>query len=414
VGARRLVAAVVLAFLAWWLVAPSMAGAQAVDPIVEDLRNNNVTFQQDALSDDEIDELDSSAAKLQGGDGYFKVVVLKRSLTDFDDASAFADSVRSGLGGRGRVVVYTPSEVAVSSNLDSSDASHKAATDAATAFNEEGSYDDATRAAARSLGFDISKSSGSDSDSSSAGSWLWPLLLIGVPVLGIGWLMWRAARKMREGAAAASAQEIGAAETKVRTAVDQVANGLLELADRVEQPNASPEAKAAFTRGADMFTSTQEMLEGADTRPELEEVYPKVVEAGWNIDVARALLDGQPAPPKPEPEDLFPRVLRPSGPPADLPAAPGSVGPAPAPVPAPAEPHYQQPSMSPWITAAAMAAMTMLSQRGMSVPRTRPSMDDGAFGNWTSSLPPTPAGGRGRGGRGPIVASGRHRGRGVA
>jgi hypothetical protein len=76
-----------------------------------------------------------------------------------------------------------------------------------------------------------------------------------------------------------------------------------------------------------------------------------------------------------------------------------------------------------------MAAMAMLAQRGMSTPtNTRPPMDDGGFGSWTSGLPSFPSSGGGRsrggvfggfgggsqrGGGGMVAPSSRGRGRGM-
>ncbi|HET6664128.1 MAG TPA: hypothetical protein VFG94_07710, partial [Acidimicrobiales bacterium] len=243
--------------------------------------------------------------------------------------------------------------------------------------------------------------------------WLLLLLVVGIPVLVL-WVMWRSARKQRERATALSAEEIGAAETKVRSAVDKVANDLLELADKTDLPDAPAEARAAFSQGAQLFTETQKLLEEADTRPELEAAYREVVEAGWHMDTTRALLAGQPPPPEPEPDGLFPEpvvVTAPAG------ASPGQLpGGLEAPRP---EPQYRKPDLSPWITAAAMAAMAMLSTRGMAQPQTRPPMDDGAFGQWAGGLPPSPSGSRssggmsGGGGRRVVLPSGRSRGRGM-
>jgi len=372
------------------LVAASPAArAQQVDPAVTDLRDHDVTFEEGALSGSELDQLDSATADLQDDGGYFKVAVLAENVTRYDDARAFADEVRDGLGGEGRVMVVTPSEVGVASNVDPQAEVEDAEVAAADALNGGDSLAKATEQGAKELGIDTGGGGGGI-------SWFWVLLLIALPLLLL-WFLWRAARRMRQGAATATAEEIGAAEAKVRASVDASANDLLELADRVDLPGAPPEARAAFGQGAQTFTEVQELLEGADTRPELDRAWPKVVEASWQLDTARALLDGQPAPAKPEPEDLFPPVVVPSGSPAGSPVS--SSTPASAPVPRP-EPHYRQPSASPWLTTAAMAAMAMLSQRGMQQPRTRPSMDDGAFGSWSGGLPPTPSSGRSRNGGG--------------
>jgi hypothetical protein len=374
--------AVVIAAAIGVVLAPVVAGAQEVGTAATDLRDNDVTFEDGALTQRELDDLDAAARRLQGTDGYLKVVVLAERVNDFDGADDYAAAVRDDLGGRGRVMVISPDEVAVVSNVDPGDETRRAEAVAADKLNGGGSLATAVVNAAGALGI-AGGSTTTTGDDGGGGGFPWGLvLLIALPILLLGFLWW-AARKQRARAAAVSAADLGAGEAKVRDAVDVVANGLLELSDRVDQPDTSEEARHAFRQGAELFTTTQDELEQADTSAELEAVYPKVVEAGWHIATTRALLDGQPVPAKPEPEELFPRPQYPVG----VPAGGGAIGtPAPAP-----EPHYRRPDLSPWLTAAAMAAMTMLSNRGMSVPRTRPAMDDDSFGSWIGGLPAGPS-----------------------
>ena len=411
---RRLGVALV-AITAWGALSSATASAQQVDPAVDDLRDNDVTFEEGALSSSELDELDATVAQLQSRDGYFKVVVLAEPIDDedFDDGRDFADRVREGLGGQGRVLVWTPNEVALSSNLDTAAEIDNAEQAAADRINSGGSLASATAAAADALGADAGGVAANPSGSGVP--WLLLLLVIGIPLLLL-WMMWRSARRRRERATALSAEEMGAAETKVRSAVDKVANDLLELADKTDLPDTPAEARAAFSQGAQLFTETQKLLEEADTRPELETAYGQVIKASWHMDTTRALLAGQPALPEPGPEELFPEpvvVAAPGGTSAEQ--LPGGMGAQRL------EPQYRMPDMSPWITAAAMAAMAMLSRRGMAQPRTRPPMDDDAFGQWAGGLPPSPSRSRssggmfggGRGGGRVVMPSGRSRGRGM-
>jgi len=382
--------AVVIAAAIGVVLAPVVAGAQEVGTAATDLRDNDVTYEDGALTQRELDDLDAAARRLQGTDGYLKVVVLAERVNDFDGADDYAAAVRDELGGRGRVMVISPDEVAVVSNVDPGDETRRAEAVAADKLNGGGSLATAVVNAAGALGIAGGSTTTSDGDDGGGGGFPWGLvLLVALPILLLGFLWW-AARKQRARAAAVSAAELGAGEAKVRDGVDVVANGLLELSDRVDQPDTPAEARAAFHEAAELFTTTQDELEQADTPAELEAVYPKVVEAGWHIATTRALLDGQPAPAKPEPEELFPRPQYPVGVPAGSTGG-GEIGtPVPRPAPAP-EPHYRRPDLSPWLTAAAMAAMTMLSNRGMSVPRTRPAMDDDSFGSWIGGLPAGPS-----------------------
>jgi hypothetical protein len=400
---RRRVAAVALAV--WCLAAPSAAYAQNVDPAVDDLRDHDVTYEDGALTAEELDQLDALTKRLQEDGGYFKVVALGQPVTDFDSARAFADEVRDGIGGDGRVFVYARNEVAVSSNVDDDDEIDAAERAAADALNQGQSLEVAVAEAADELGVEPGGWGGEVSGI----PWGFLLLVIGIPA-ALLLFMWWAGRRRRAQARELSAEEIGVAESTVRGTVDKVANDLLELADRVESPDAPAAAREAFREGAQLFTETQGELEEADTRVELEAVYPGVVRAGWKLDTARALLDGQPAPAEPEPAALFPPevVVVPAGAGAGGDGAEAGAG-----VPSVPEPHYRQSGSSPWITAAAMAAMAMLAQRGMATPSTRPSMDDGSFGSWTSGLPSYPSFGRGGGGGGMVSPSSRTRGRGM-
>jgi hypothetical protein len=387
-----------------WCVSAAPVAAQNVAPAVDDLREFNVTYEDGALTAEQLDHLDELTRRLQQDGGYFKVVALGEPVSDFSGARQFADEVREGLGGDGRVFVYSQNEVAVSSNVDDSGEVDAAEQAAASALNDGRSLDTAVAAAAEELGVEP----GGQGGEVSGIPWVFIFLVLVIP-LGLLLLMWWVSRRQRARYQELSEEEIGTAETTVRTSVDKVANDLLELADRVDQPGAPEEAGDRFSAGAELFTATQAELDEADTRAELEAVYPRVVEAGWHLDTARALLEGKPAPARPEPEPLFPPEV------IAVPAGVGAGGDgaeADADVPSVPEPNYRGSGSSPWITAAAMAALTMLAQRGMATPSTRPSMDDGSFGSWTTGLPSFPSFGS-SGGGGMVVPGGRTRGRGM-
>jgi hypothetical protein len=213
---------VLVAITAWAVLGPVPASAQQVDPAVDDLRDHDVTFEEEAPSSSELDQLDATVAQLQSHDGYIKVVVLAVPIEDFDTGRDFADRVREGLGGQGRVLVWSPHEVALSSNLDTPEEISNAEQAAADRINSGGSLASATGAAAEALGADAG---GVTADPRGGGGvpWLLLLLIIGIPLVLL-WVLWRSVRKQRERATASSAEEIGAAETKVRSAVDKVAN----------------------------------------------------------------------------------------------------------------------------------------------------------------------------------------------
>jgi hypothetical protein len=167
---------------------------------------------------------------------------------------------------------------------------------------------------------------------------------------------------------------------KVRSHKDQAGNLVLDLADRVELPGAPPEAKQLFQQGAAEFAGLQDDLEQADTRPELEAVYPRIVDAVWKLESAKAVLDGQPAPAHPATEPLFPAPPAPVAPAqaAGEPFGPVAVGQQYQPVPE--RSGYRSMGSSPWLTTAATAALSMLAGRMMAPDRSyRPPASDDVF-----------------------------------
>jgi hypothetical protein len=389
---RRRPAPVVLATLvalAAALALPLPAAAQSVDAAVEDLRDNDVTFEEGAVDDRDLAELDDAARDLQEDDAYFKIVVLAERVEEHPSVRAYADRVLDGLGGDGRVLVYDPSSAAIASNADSAAEVREAEDAAVDAANRTDSFAEGALAAGRVLvGSEVP--SGVDDDDgggSGSGGWLiWALVIAGV---GLGALLLMRRMIGRSEPAGASPAALGAGERTVRSAVDRTANLVLELADPVEAPDAPPEATEAYRQGAAAFMEVQDELEQADTRPELEAVYPRLLEAEWRLQTAKALLEGRTAPAKPQPEPLFP-------------APPPQARPAP-----PAEPHYREHGSSPWLTEAAMTAMTILMSRGLGGGggggrSHRQPMGDDVFGG----LFPTGGGGGGRRGR-PRISLGR-------
>ena len=240
------------------------------------------------------------------------------------------------------------------------------------AANRSNSFATGVLAAAEALGVkgsagDSSPEGGSGSSgSSSSGNGLVVVVMIAlVGIVGFLFYRWWSARRRHQGPSMSpEAQAEG--EQKVRAEVEAASNLVIDLADRTELPDAPPEAVKAFRDGATEFANLQDDLDAADTRDELETVYPRLVHARWKLECSKALLDGVAVPPEPTPPLLFP--------PAPLP--PPGVPPTP-------EPHYQQHQQhSPWLTKAAVTAITVLASRGLGNPqgghRRQPS-DDGWF-----------------------------------
>jgi hypothetical protein len=322
-----------------------------VSRAVDDLQSYHVTFEEGAVTDEDIEALDEAAARLQDGDGYFKIVVLAEPVEDFAGAQQFADEVLDELGGQGRVLVYDPEELAIASNADPAQEVARAEQAAIAEANRTNSFAEGALEAGQELG--ISAASGDEGGAEGSGGFsLWWII---IPA-GLTLLVLFLARGAISGggrapeAAPVSAQVLAEGERKVRDAVNKAANGVIELYDRVNLPDAAQEAKAAYAEGSRIFMDTQDELEEADTQPELEAVYPKLVEAGWHLDVARAVLEAEAKPPKPEPSPLFPS-------PVPVETAPGAPSPGPLELP---ERHYRTLGENPWLTTAASAAISLL------------------------------------------------------
>ena len=176
-------------------------------------------------------------------------------------------------------------------------------------------------------------------------------------------LWWSGTFRTKSGFEDIEAEVLGRGEAKVREAVNRGANAIIKLDERVNLPDSPRAAQEDYREGSRLFMAIQGELEEADTRPELEAVYPRVLEANWYFDSAKARLEGQEPPPKPQPEPLFPRgaIIR------EGEAAPAGAGQTPqtgAPAGQPAgQRRYSDYDESPWLTDAATIAMRMLMSR---------------------------------------------------
>ena len=419
------------------LVGAALPAAASPVAAADDLCSNNVTFEDDAvdigfLTDDDLDALDAAALDLQGRDGFLKVVVLGSP----PDESSFPQDVLERLGGGGRVVVFDPTATNIATDVDAEAELRPAELAAEQAFNADERLASALEAAADQLGVtgagtaviptycttgaassgdgstgtgdagnsaateapptvvpSASDGEGSGGGGGGSGFFLVLLLLAGGALLAFVLL-----RRRRKRVAPESATSIDDAELTVRSAVDKASNLVIDLADRIELPDANPEAKRWYREGAASFADVQDELEDADTRAELEAVYPKVVELGWKLETAQALLDGGSVPARPTPPPLFPPLV-----------SPPSLGPSPAPSrEREDEPHYRQRPRSPWLTSAAITAISVLLRQGFGGGRSnqwREPADDpwsgGSYGSGSSGrgVPTIPSMGRSSAGR---------------
>lgn len=200
-------------------------------------------------------------------------------------------------------------------------------------------------------------------------SGLWPIVLVAVLAM-LGLMLYVLVSSRTKTGGGSGSMYTGAAEVQVRRTVDQVANLVLELADRVEWPG-NEQARRSYAAGAGAFFDLQGPLEEADTRSELEAVWPALVECRWHLEVAEALVEGRPSPARPTPEALFPTEPL-------LPPVGGRPVPSPRPLPPPA--GYRSHDRSPWLTDTAVSALSLLAARsGRTFEQRRPAGDDAWF-----------------------------------
>ncbi len=346
---------------------PPPAYAQSVQAAIDDLRDFDVTFEEGAISDADLQDLDEAAARLQSDAGVFKVVVLSEEVSDFSSTDAFAEEVLSGLDEEGRVLVYTPDTAAVASNIDSASEQAQAETAAAQSANESDSFAQGALAAMGVLlEGDLPPAAetppqGNDSGDSGGGGLfsLWWLFGLGGLVLFI-FLWWNGTFRSKSSYEDVEAEVLGRGEAKVREAVNRGANAIIKLDEPVNLPDSPRAAQEDYREGSRLFMAIQGELEEADTRPELEAVYPRVLEANWYFESAQARLEGREPPPKPQPEPLFPRgeIVREGE--AAAPAPQAGAPPAGQPE---GRRRYSDYDESPWLTDAATIATRMLMSR---------------------------------------------------
>ncbi len=360
-----------LALTVLGLGVPGIATGQDAGSAADDLRGNNVTFEEGAVTQDDLDELDSVTTRLQRPGAYFKVVVLAEPVTDYSSADAFAEKVLQDLGGDGRVLVFDTSQVGLASDVDTAAEVAQAQSAAIRSANGTNSFAAGVDAAASQLGDANLNGAEPETKQGGGGSGFpWVLVIVLLLVGGLIAAFFLICSRARRDRSRAGELALSEGEQKVRAAVDAAANQVLALNSVVDLPGAPPEAKEWFRQGAEAFSAVQDELEEADTYEELEVVYPKVLDAGWKLDVAAAIVDGTPKPEKPAPDPLFPP------PPVPPPGQPDVA------VPQPPEPNYRRQQSSPWLTAAAVAAMSALANRGYRGGGSyRPPMDDSVFGD---------------------------------
>ncbi len=194
-----------------------------------------------------------------------------------EDPSLTAERIASGFAS-GTFLVLTPDVIGVYS-VDYSDAEVEAALDAA--WDVFGDSDaEGVEAFEKALtgrgGFPVGT-----------------VLFVGVFGLG-AWVVWRG----RRSTALAAERRQEERRTAVGEQVDDVANDILALSDRVQM--AEDEAVVEHYRAANaLFTDVQERVPRASTEMEFESCSTDLTKAEWHLEAVEALLDGRPVPTEP-------------------------------------------------------------------------------------------------------------------
>ncbi len=307
----------VLGLLLFLLASAVPALALDPTPAIGDLRDHDVTFEEGAVTDKDLADLDRAAASLARSDAFVKVVVLASPVEGEPSLRAYAEKVLRGVGGDGRIVVFDPEAVGVASSVDDADEAGPAESDAAAAASSSNSFARGVEAAIAALGEPegaaaVGAATGTAADAPASGGsgsgggfpWLLLVLLLAGVVVVVVFLMRRrrarAARDEREHVV------LDAGEQRVRERIDRAASLLLELSDPVQAAGAAPAATARYREGATAFSGIYDRLEEADTRDELEALWPDVVHVAWLLECAQAALGGSPEPPAPVADRLFP------------------------------------------------------------------------------------------------------------
>jgi hypothetical protein len=401
------------ATLAAVVLAPTVGQAQSVDAAARDLRTHDVTFESGAVTDQDLADLDRVTAQLQADGDYTKVVVLAHPVDTSSGARAFAGKVLDTLGGRGRVIVFDPRDVGIATNVpDEASKVNSAELAAIDAANRSNSFAQGLGAAA---GTGASSSASGTAGTGSGSRWqrrrpgpragrldrehLPPRARGPLGLVGVGFARSSPGKARRHGL-----QAPGRGQQTVRAR----GRGGVEPGHRpgrsdrvpVHRPRRSPRSVTAPPSSPPCRTTSR----AADNARAGGGV-PRLVHARWSW-VLESPPHGQPAHAEPTPGPLFP-------PPP--PPPPGA-----APVPSAPEPHYQRHTQhSPWLTDAAITAISVLASRGLasarSSPRRQPSDDV-----WFRDRYGGPAGGGSRGGERqsgsqsrPPISMGGQRGRGM-
>lgn len=254
----------------------------------------------DALADDgyyvepgaeQVDVADLEAA-VDDPDTDLSVAVLAEGPSE--GAEPITEDLLFDVGGT--VIVFTPDEVWVESEVYGA-SQYEAALDRADAeVGVAGNPGDYTLAFAQAL---EQPAAATGTGGGGLGGLL-PLLLVGGVAVG-GFSLFRRSRRNKQDRAAQT-QALEEARTEVRAQVTALAERIVALNDRVALSE-DERVRAQFNEASQGYQQAQAALESSSAPAELERVSDQLDHARWQIESVTALLDGREPPPQPEKQE---------------------------------------------------------------------------------------------------------------
>ncbi|KAG1648194.1 hypothetical protein GQR58_030036 [Nymphon striatum] len=306
VSARLLAALGVLALF----LAPPAAAQDDYDTAVAEITAQIGTrcyFSEEPANINSLEDL------IQQTDGDVAVVIVEDEVSL--GADQLAEDIRQGIAGNITVLVIAPSgdlqELGTASDIYTSGELDDALDDA---FDQSGSVNRAEAfmgglgsndvsgscnpSLAANAGASVSPSgsnstsTGDNGGGSNTGWWL----LGGAAVAGGGGI-WYMSRKNKE----SDLEDIDEAKDEIRSQLALVSTDIVENESRIQLAD-SPEAIAHFRNASATYTDVSGKLDKTTNLIELAELNDEIEMARWEMEAAEALMDGDPLPPKPEPD----------------------------------------------------------------------------------------------------------------
>lgn len=372
---------IALALLSLLLVAATPQDALA------ELRSQGYYIEDGASATAEVVGAAVAEAGFDGGRLY--VVVLDEEPTS--GATFFSDAVLDSLG-EGTVLTVAPETVGFASVGDvwTSDQLNSAVDESLAGSND----DNVVARFVNSLtGSAVGPGSPIDQGSSGGGSgsgFIWFFIIVGVLALTFFYLRSRSSKT--SGAGRVSPQ-VAQFHEAARAKLADIANDILEMEDEIQLSD-NAEAKDHYQKASSTYSELIDQVDQVSNVDDLVDVIYRLDVAIWELDVAEALLDGKPAPVKPEKTKV---EVRPSGPPRVSARPPTDFD---------RRPQRQSTPAGPDMSSILMALLAMQNMGGIG--RT-PGQIPGGFGG-SGSSPSSGGGVRRSMGSGRIRGGGRRRG----